>query len=95
MGWLRPNKDRIWLHSSLLETTAEKRKVLFDRLLPRVLPVDAAIAGKMPTSSPTEKSASYKYSRYVVYLFTRVTYHLWILPTTLWHGFCWWWSARS
>lgn len=95
MGWLRPNKDRIWLHSSLLETTAEKRKVVFDRLLPRVLPVDAAIASKMPNSSPSEESDLYRYSRYVVYLFTRVAYHLRILPTTLWHGFCWWWSARS
>jgi hypothetical protein len=95
MGWLRPNKDRIWLHSSLLENIAEKRRVVFDRLLPRVLPVDAAIASKMPNNSPTEESAPYRYSQYVVYLFTRVTYHLWILPTTLWHGFCWWWSARS
>jgi hypothetical protein len=94
MGWLRPNKDRIWLHSSLLETTAEKRKVIFDRLLPRVLPINAAIASKMPNSSPAEEFASYKYFRYVVYLFTRVTYHLWILPITLWHGFSWWLSAR-
>ena len=95
MGWLRPNKDRIWLHVSLLETTAERRKVVFDRLLPRILPVDAAIASKMPNSSSTEESVSYKYSRYIVYLLTRVTYHLWILPTTLWHGFCWWRSARN
>jgi hypothetical protein len=95
MGWLRPNKDRIWLHVSLLETTADRRKVVFDRLLPRVLPVDAAIASRMPNRSPTPESASYRYSRYIVYLLTRVTYHLWILPTTLWHGFCWWRSARS
>jgi hypothetical protein len=95
MGWLRPNKDRIWLHSSLLGTATEKRRVVFDRLIPRVLPVDAAIASKMPNSTPTEESASYRYRRYVVYLFTRVTYHLRILPTTLWHGLCWWWSARS
>lgn len=95
MGWLQPNKDRIWLHSSLLDTTAEKRKVVFDRLLPRVLPVDAAIASKVPNSSPTQASSSYRYYRYVIYLFTRATYHLWVLPTTLWHGFWWWWSARS
>ena len=95
MGWLRPNKDRIWLHSSLLETPAEKRKVVFDRLLPRVLPIDAAIASKMPDRSVADDSALYRYSRYVVYLFTRATYHLWILPTTLWHGLWWWWSARG
>jgi hypothetical protein len=95
MGWLRPNKDRAWLHSSLLESAAEKRKVVLDRLLPRVLPVDAAIASRVPNSSPMEESVSHRYSRYVTYLFARVTYHLWALPTTLWHGFCWWRSARS
>lgn len=95
MGWLRPNKDRIWLHSSLLNTTAEKRKIFFGRLLPRVLPVDAAIAGQMPGSGRAVTSPSYRYSRYVVYLLTRVTYHLFSLSTTLWHGLCWWWSARS
>jgi hypothetical protein len=95
MGWLRPNKDRAWLHSSLLESAAEKRKVVLERLFPRVLPVDAAIATRVPNSSPMEESVSHRYSRYVVYLFTRVTYHLWALPTTLWHGFCWWWSART
>jgi hypothetical protein len=95
MGWLRPNKDRIWLHASLLRTGAEKRKVFFDRLLPRVLPMDAAIAGKVPNSSAAQEPDSFQYSRYLIYLVTRMTYHLRILPTTLWHGFCWWWSART
>ena len=96
MGWLRPNKNGIWLHSSLLESAVEKRRVVLGRLLPRrVLPVDAAIANRIPNSSPTEESSSYNYSWYVVYLFSRVTYHLRILPSTLWHGLCWWWAART
>jgi hypothetical protein len=95
MGWLRPNRDRVWLHISLLETSAEKRKVVFKRLLPRVLPPDAAIASKVPNSAPIEASRSYRYHRYIVYLLTRTLYHLWVLPTTLWHGFRWWRSART
>ena len=95
MGWLRPNKDRIWLQASLLRTGAEKRKVIFDRLLPRVLPVDAAIASKVPNRSPAEEPASSRYICYVIYLVSRVTYHLRILPATLWHGFRWWLSART
>jgi hypothetical protein len=95
MGWLRPNKDAVWLHSSLLASAAEKRRVIFGRLLPRrVLPVDAAIANRVPNCSPNEGSVSYNYSRYFVYLFARVTYNLKVLPSTLWHGFCWWRSAR-
>lgn len=95
MGWLRPNTDGIWLHSSLLETKTEKWKVIFDRLLPRVLPLDAAIASKVPNNSPTQLSGSYRYYRYVIYLFTRGIYHLSVLPTTLWHGLRWWRSARG
>jgi len=96
MGWRRPNKDGIWLHSSLLNSAAEKRKLVVGKLFPRrVLPVDAAIANRVANSCPTEESVSYNYSRYVVYLFARVMYHLRILPATLWHGLCWWWSARS
>jgi hypothetical protein len=95
MGWLRPNKDRIWLHISLLETGAEKRNVIFDRLLPRVLPLDAAIASKVPNNAPTDASPSYTYYRYILYLLIRASYHLWVLPTTLWHGFRWWRSAKS
>jgi hypothetical protein len=96
MGWLRPNKNGVWLHTSLLESNAEKRKVLFRRLLPtRVLPVDAAIANRVPNSSPTEDSSVHNHARYLVYLCVRVIYHLRVLPITLWHGLCWWWSARS
>jgi Uncharacterised nucleotidyltransferase len=96
MGWLRPNKDGIWLHSSLLASAAEKRKVVLGRLVPRrVLPVDAAIANRTPNCSPTEQSVSHNYSRYLIYLFVRVAYHLWVLPITLWHGLRWWWFARS
>ena len=96
MGWMRPSKDAIWLHSSLMKSPAERRRIVFSRLLPRqVLPVDAAIARQIPNSSPTEESSWSNYSRYFAYLVMRVGYHLKVLPTTLWHGLCWWWSARE
>jgi hypothetical protein len=95
MGWLRPNKDGVWLHASLLDSAAEKRKLLFRRLLPaRILPVGAAIANRIPNSSPETDSSLHNYTRYLAYLFARVTHHLRFLPITLWHGFCWWRSAR-
>jgi hypothetical protein len=95
MGWMRPNKDAIWLHSSLMRSAAEKRRIVFGRLLPRrVLPVDTAIANRVANSSPNEEKGWHNYSQYFVYLFARVGYHLKILPTTLWHGFCWWRAAR-
>ena len=96
MGWLRPNKNGVWLHASLLESGVDKREILFQRLLPtRILPVGAAIANRIPNSSPTDDSSVDNYARYLVYLVARITYHMRILPITLWHGVCWWWSARS
>jgi hypothetical protein len=96
MGWLRPTKDGIWLHSSLLKSTAEKRRVVLDRLLPRrLLPVDAAIANHTPNISPADDSVSRNYHRYLSYLFGRVAYNAWVIPYTLWNGFRWWLSARS
>jgi hypothetical protein len=96
MGWLRYNKDGVWLHSSLLASAADKRQVIFERLFPRrVPPLEVAVADRMLDSSPTRKSVSYRYGRHLVYLFTRVIYHLWVLPNTLWHGLCWWWHART
>lgn len=94
MGWLRPNKDGVWLHSSLLTSAAEKRALVFQRLLPvRVLPVGAAIANRVPNSSPTDHSSVHSHTRYLVYLIARVVYHLRMIPITLWHGVHWWWST--
>jgi hypothetical protein len=96
MGWMRPTKDAIWLHSSLMKSSADKRRVVFGRLLPqRVLPVDAAIANRVPNSFANEEPAWSNYIRYLVYLFVRVGYHVKILPSTMWHGFCWWRSTRQ
>jgi hypothetical protein len=96
MGWMRPSKDAVWLHSSLMRSAKEKTRVVFGRLFPRrVLPVDAAIANRIPNSSPNEESGWQNYSRYLGYLVARVAYHSKVLPITLWHGFCWWWSART
>lgn len=96
MGWLRPNRDGVWLHSSLLASSAEKRRLVLGRLFPRrIFPVDAAIANWVPNSSPRETSALHKYSRYLAHLSVRGAQRISILPSTLWHGFCWWWAARS
>jgi hypothetical protein len=95
MGWMRPSKDTVWLHSSLMKSAVDKRHIVFGRLLPRrVLPVDTAIANRIPNSIPREESHWFNYSRYLVYLVTRIGFHLKVLPTTLWHGFRWWRSAR-
>jgi hypothetical protein len=96
MGWMRPSRDGIWLHSSLLAASAEKRRLILARLfLKRHHPVDAAIANWVPNSSPRELTFSRKYGRYSMHLLARITGRLSTLPSTLWHGLCWRWAARS
>ena len=96
MGWMQPSKDGIWLHSSLLASPAEKRRLILGRLFPRrVFPVDAAIANWVPNSSPGEQSLLRKYSEYFVHVLARVARRIATIPSTLWHGLCWRWAARS
>jgi hypothetical protein len=96
MGWLRPSKDGLWLHSSLLPSAAAKRKLLFRRLFPgRPRPVNVVMADSMPNRSLPSVSIWRASRQYLAYLFTRVSYHLRFLPPTLWHGFCWWRAARD
>jgi len=96
MGWLRPNKNGLWLNSSLLASNPEKRQLVLRRLFPRrVLPVNVVVANKVPNRPPSEGSVWRNCSQYFVYLFARVTYHLGVLPSTLWQGFRWWWAARN
>jgi len=102
LGWLRPSKDGLWLHTSLLASASEKRRLILRRLLPRrVRPVNVVVAEAVPNPSSSGSGTSsttsvWHHSRhYSVYLLARAKYHLGILPSTLWHGLCWWWSARN
>lgn len=97
MGWMRPSKASIWLHSSLLASSAEKWKLVLQKLfLPRVRPVNV-IAAEVPSAvlSASKASAWRDIRQYVAYLFTRAKFHLWVLPKTLWQGLCWWRAARN
>jgi hypothetical protein len=96
MGWMRPTKDALWLHSTLIASAAERRHVIFKRLFPgRVRPVNVVVTEQTPTASRAKVSLSMRVHRYLGYLFARVNYHLGLLPPTLWHGVRWWWSCRK
>lgn len=96
MGWMRPSKANIWLHSSLVESRVERRKLVLERLFrPRVRPVNVVAAEKLPSEPSSNASAWRDLHRYLGYLFARARFHLVVLPSTLWQGLCWWWSARG
>jgi MFS family permease len=81
----RPNKDPLWLHLSLLKSASDKRSVFFSRLFPTPLPPVQAMA-RWPLRI---------YRKFSGYAISRVSYHLRLLPQTVWNGFRWWWSGKE
>jgi predicted MFS family arabinose efflux permease len=81
IGLFHPNKDELWLHWNLLDSTADRLAVLRRRLLPERLP--GPVAGvHIPKDQMTWRIGLRSRWRYVVYAISRVAYHLrTLLPT--------------
>jgi MFS family permease len=92
-GRFHPNKDELWLHWSLLNSTADRLGVLSRRLLPQTLPgpVDAVTIPKEQRTFAIRWRARW---RYVSYLAARGVHHLRTLLPTAW-GALRWFSAGS
>jgi len=77
---IKPNKDRLWLHLSLLESSRDKCAVFFGTLLPvRVPPLKAV--GQWPLSVVP---------KFIGYAASRFVHHLGTVPRTLVEGLRWW-----
>jgi len=79
MHRVRPNKDELWLHWSLLDSRRTRWSVLRRRLLPPLPqgPVDAVY---LPASEITWRIAIRRRWRYARYAASRVVHHLAALP---------------
>jgi MFS family permease len=92
----RENKDALWLHLSLIESRSDKRTVLLKRLFPTRIPSLDAPYIQNPVKDRQESFAeTRKRLRYIGYLTSRVSTHLRVLPSTLWHGARLWWSSKE
>jgi hypothetical protein len=82
---VRPNKDALWLHLSLLESSRDQRWVFYSSLLPvRVPPIQAV-----------QRWSLLSHFKFIAYAISRLAYHLCQLPETLWKGVCWWASSKA
>ena len=95
-GMFRTNKDGVWLHIALLESSEDKRAVLRNALLPMRIPTVGA-PGQDTTRQGRRKRfwPSHRYAKYLFYLTSRVVYHTKTLAPTLWHGVRWWLATKS
>lgn len=96
-SWFHPNKAGLWLQFSLVESWRDKVAVLFERLIPTQMPSaemvnagDAALDERAKNRSSVQKRA-----RYAAHVCSRLSYHLSVLPSTLWQGVCWWSASKS
>ncbi len=70
----RPNKDELWLHWSLLESTSDRLAVLRRRLVPQTLP-GPADAVAIPEEKRTERIRWRARAKYAAYLAERSLHH--------------------
>jgi hypothetical protein len=84
-----PNKDELWLHLSLVESSKDKAAVLLRRLAPVRLsgPVEAV---HVPAERVTRRRRAQARLRYGAFLCRRVLWHARSLPPLIVGGLRWW-----
>jgi len=88
LGLFHPNKDELWLHWNLLNSTGARVDVLRRRLLPQRLPgpVDAV---HLSEEQITPRIRLRRRWRYAAYLVSRVAHHFLALPAVGWSSVRW------
>lgn len=85
------NKDALWLHLGLIDSSREKASVLVRRLFPLwVPPLDSRWVQETDEEPRTERGKLQKYATYFNWFGERVARHLRVLPSTLWGGLRLW-----
>jgi MFS family permease len=94
IGLFHPNKDELWLHWNLLNSTGDRVAVLRRRLLPGRLPGPVA-AVHIPKENLTWRIRLRSCWRYATFAISRVIYHLRTLPPTTASAVRWFGSATE
>ena len=77
---VRPNKNALWLHLNLIESSRDRQAVFCNTVFPvRVPPLKAVSRWSLPVLP-----------RFLRYAASRVTHHVASIPSTLFEGFRWW-----
>jgi len=95
-GMFQPNKDGVWLHVALLESSRDRRAVLRNVLAPMHVPTVGA-PGQDTTRQGKRKRfwPSQRYVKYLFYVVSRIAYHGKTFVPTLWRGAKWWLATKQ
>jgi MFS family permease len=87
-GLFRPNKDELWLHWALLQSSRDRVSMLRRRLLPERLPGPFG-ATHVPKSQITWRMHVRNRASYLKFVASRLSHHTRALPPTLWSATRW------
>jgi hypothetical protein len=94
-GMFTPNKHGLWLHLALLNGTHDKFQIMQSTLLPLRLPHVGATAQSTTRIAALKRFwPTQRHLRYVLHVCLRFTYHLRLIPGTLWRGLEWRYAQR-
>jgi len=89
------NKDRMWLHLSLLDSAGQKRHLLRRTLFPRRAPAWESSNLNLNNRQVTKNAMRSHTLRYLVYCVSRIVDFSRVTPLTLWRGRSWWLRDRQ
>jgi hypothetical protein len=86
--YFHPNKDELWLHFALLDSSRSRRVVFIRRVLPATLPgpVEAMF---LPDEQVTWWMRFRREIKYVAHVVRRAVHHVRALPPVIVHGVVW------
>ena len=93
-----PNKDALWLHSTLVSSSRDRRSVLFTGLLPTKIPdyrADHYVEYIIRDGAAAHQESLQNRANYVSHVVSRTAYHVRILLPTLWRGVRFWWGTTE
>jgi predicted MFS family arabinose efflux permease len=95
-GMFQANKDGVWLHVALLESSRDQRAVIRDALAPMHLP-NVGAPGQDTTRQGKKKNfwPSQRHAQYLFYVTSRVIFHAKTLAPALWRGARWWLATKN
>jgi hypothetical protein len=88
-----PNKDHLWLHLSLLDTTRDRWDVALRRILPRSLPAASGDSFVAEKDLPWRDWLRWRL-HWIAHTTQRAIHHLRALPVVVISGVRWWWVTR-
>jgi hypothetical protein len=94
-GMFRPNRDWVWLHTALLTSARDRRRVVSSALIPRQVPKRSSPAISLNLRRTMAARSRNPQIQYFLFLGARTANHLSMVSTTLSRRVGWWFSQKQ